>query len=80
MLLPTQAVLTVTEAVFRAQLARYVKDVDAMQAVLVADTNWIVFPDIHLWQSVPGTFNPTTATVTPHANHKDTNRRNDSIS
>lgn len=76
---PGTPVVNITEAAYRAMLARYVKDVDSMEAALVADTNWITFPDIHLWQSVPGTFNPTVSQVSPPAAAKATHRRGDTI-
>jgi hypothetical protein len=76
---PGQPFVAVTEAQYRAQLAVYTRDVDGLEAALVADLNWFHAADRRLWQSVPGTFNPALTTNNPSANLRATHRRGDSI-
>ncbi len=75
---PGNPFVAITETQFRQMLASYSRDVDLLESQLVADTNWIHLPDRRLWQSVPGTFNPSLATVNPSASLKTGHRRGDS--
>jgi len=74
---PGNPVYSITQAQWRGLLANYVKDLDAMSAALVTDTNWFSAPTFDLW-TTNGAFNPTTSTVA-NAARKETHRRGDSI-
>jgi hypothetical protein len=54
---PGNPVATVTEAQWRAFLARYINDIDTFEKNLTADTNFFVMPEFDLWIT-SGVFNP----------------------
>ena len=75
---PGNPIISLTEAQWRAMAARYVPDVDNMEYTrVVADTNWLTFPDRDMWLSLTGTFNPTTVRQPTQANAIPTHRQND---
>lgn len=55
---PGNPVINVSEAVWRATVARYIIDVDTFEKSLTADTNFVAFPDVDLWMT-NGVFTPT---------------------
>ena len=48
---PGNPVISVTEAVWRAFLSRYIEDIDTFEKNLTVDTNWIAFPEFDLWMT-----------------------------
>ncbi len=68
--------VAITEAQWRTYASLHYDDLDSLEAAMTPDTKWLTLSDIELWQSTPGTFNPTTTTVA-NASRKETHTRGD---
>lgn len=64
---PGNPVISVTEMQWRTLAARYIRNVDAFEAALIADTNFAVFPDYDMWLT-NGAYSPGIPFVTSPGN------------